>query len=1353
MNKHPGPYIKNKVIPEGMTNAEAAERLKIGRPALSRMLNGKAALSPELAEKIEALWGTSSEKLLKMQAEYDALSARTSSIMTPTPYSPIHQQVLGREISAWGNAINARTRLPVLLRTLIHSTSREIITIDFPGNDSGEKPGWDGFLDSAEASSWVPKGKSGWEFGCTKKVGGKANSDYKNRTDGTDSKERKDTTFIFVTPQSWAGKTDWVKDKNAEGEWKEVRAYDASDFEQWIEQSIAAQEWFSHETGRPTNGVSCLDEVWETWTADSEPELGPQLFDQAIISADPIILNWAKKPEKSPLVIVADSVIEGLAFIKVVLDSINDDNILGYSERALVFSSGDMLKALLTKNSRIIPVIHGAEAERTFANFSKHLKSIIVYPRNAFPRDADISLDPLGCEAFRSALEKMGCNRDYIDRLSLESGRSLTVLRRRLSQLEAVKRPEWTTNASLARSLGKIALAGTWSAKNTSDQAIVACLADTTNYAEIEQSLNQLLMLDDAPVWSVGQYRGVISKIDSLYAIASSITAQDLNRFFDCCELVLSEDDPSLDLPKEDQWAASMYGKTREISGGLRKALAEMAVLLAVHGNNLFQQRTGIDIEAKANNLVRSLIFPLTVRVLEAHNSDLPHYAEIAPDTFLSILEDDLKSGQKSACLQVIKPEDTGIFGGHHARTGLLWALEKLAWSEKYFLRTVNVLATLSGKKLEDNLANKPINSLMAIFRAWMPQTSADLEQRKKAFDYLTKKFPEVAWEIAVEQFNNMSRMGHYSEKPKWRDYGYGHGEPVSYEERRLFVVHCLEACLNWKKYGLKHLSALIEQTDGLPNEYQARIWDKIKAWAEKATNEEKSILREKVRVTAYSRRATLRAKGDNNYPFDPAEVKAVYNCLKPDDLVWEHEWLFRDFWLLETIYDSDSEEDDYNARQALVEKQRVEALKLIFQKLGKKGIFHLTKIAGAKTLIGQLMVKALGSPSKSIAFIQDIGEENSLSDEDHDNLIIGVMCSVSEATLEEMLNLAEKELTAQQFDRFLRLAPFAPITWSKAESTPARNSAYWENVTAGWAHEDHVAQAVRHLLDHSRPLAALNLAGSRMEHIQPRKIFQILDTLTKSKEDSQDVNQMRQYHISEAFKLLDADSNISKKDLAQLEFRYLRVLENSDYGIPNLENEIVDNPAQFVEAVAYSYRRSDDGVDPDWLNVDDKIAQDYASLMFHFFNRLKTIPGSHEKGDDQTKYLIKWIKDVRQSCRELARSKPGDSEIGHLLSKAPVGEDGVWPCEPVRDALEELATDSMIEGFRVGKYNQRGVVCRGEGGDQERVLEKQYRDWATKLRSTHPVVSGVLNQMADRYLSEAKNYDTEAIVQSRIPY
>lgn len=55
---HPGLTLKDDVLPElGLSVTEAAKQLGVSRAALSRVLNGRAAVSPEMALRIKAWLG------------------------------------------------------------------------------------------------------------------------------------------------------------------------------------------------------------------------------------------------------------------------------------------------------------------------------------------------------------------------------------------------------------------------------------------------------------------------------------------------------------------------------------------------------------------------------------------------------------------------------------------------------------------------------------------------------------------------------------------------------------------------------------------------------------------------------------------------------------------------------------------------------------------------------------------------------------------------------------------------------------------------------------------------------------------------------------------------------------------------------------------------------------------------------------------------------------------------------------------------------------------------------------------------------------------------------------------------
>lgn len=74
---HPGRFIREEVLEAlGLSVARAAEVLGVRRATVSDLVNGHAALSPEMALRIEKAFGISMDMLLNMQAWYDATSMR-----------------------------------------------------------------------------------------------------------------------------------------------------------------------------------------------------------------------------------------------------------------------------------------------------------------------------------------------------------------------------------------------------------------------------------------------------------------------------------------------------------------------------------------------------------------------------------------------------------------------------------------------------------------------------------------------------------------------------------------------------------------------------------------------------------------------------------------------------------------------------------------------------------------------------------------------------------------------------------------------------------------------------------------------------------------------------------------------------------------------------------------------------------------------------------------------------------------------------------------------------------------------------------------------------------------------------
>lgn len=78
---HPGETLREDVLPAlGLNVTQAAEQLGVARPSLSKVLNGHAAISPEMALRIEKWLGVENggraDLWLAEQASYDLWQAR-----------------------------------------------------------------------------------------------------------------------------------------------------------------------------------------------------------------------------------------------------------------------------------------------------------------------------------------------------------------------------------------------------------------------------------------------------------------------------------------------------------------------------------------------------------------------------------------------------------------------------------------------------------------------------------------------------------------------------------------------------------------------------------------------------------------------------------------------------------------------------------------------------------------------------------------------------------------------------------------------------------------------------------------------------------------------------------------------------------------------------------------------------------------------------------------------------------------------------------------------------------------------------------------------------------------------------
>ena len=1353
--EHPGPFIKSQVIPAGMTVTQAAKHIGVGLSALSKLLNARARLSSGMAMKIEKAFNSSASDLLAMQSAFDAITGALTVKTAPArTFVPPFAAPKANDIETWANNMKARETLPVLLRQLVHSTCDGLYEVDFPGHDNSQRHGWDGKTKTNIGNPWIPIGISRWEFSTEKNIGQKASKDFAKSIKAIPKNQRLEMTFIFVTPRRWPGKETWKNTQAEKKQWKDVRVLDSSDLEQWLEQSIPAQVWFRNEQGEDYEETRSLEHCWTKWNAPCDQKFTTGIFEEAINAEGKKLLEHLRNPQSGRIFrIAADSIPEGLAFIYAALKG-DDPDLHEIRDRVVVFNKPGPLAKLASRNSQFIPVMTNRDIEVELSESGLQAAGISIVTHSIPITEPDITLYPLSGPAFRKALENMGLEGDEISQLKLESGCSLTVLRRRLApQGHAIRSPEWSTDQTLTQWLFTFMLAGTWESANEADQFILCYLAGLDKYADVERKFNNLSLIESTPVWSAGSFQGVISKIDAFYAIYNAVTGSDLKRFYEIADLVLSERDPALDLPAENRWTADIYGKTRDISPALREGIADSLVFLAVHGNKLFKSRLNINTQHEANNLVRKLFSPMDSDTIESQSDAFHYYAEAAPEEFLNIIESDLQ--ENIPALHVLMRPAIDTFFSKKPRVGLLWALDLLAWSPDLLHRVVEVLAQVSNMEPKDR-GNSAMQSLLSIFRSWKPQTSANVEQRIAVFDQLVKKHPEIAWVIGHRQYNRRSGMAFDGIKPRWRDYALSSGRIVTRKESFEFEMYCVKTALSWPDMNREKLSDLIDSLALFDDDYQVRVWQRVIEWTETstATDQERTSLRNKIRteINLNARRMINSSVPKTDVDAKINKAKCIYDILKPKDMVWEHAWLFTIGRIEDSWDDIHKDPYDFDASDQRIGAQRASAVREIIMAEGNSGIIRLASLCETPYIAGNTLAQVLNMEFEQLAFMrQVVNESEFLINWNLQSLLSGLLFTLGTKQSATLVGLLKKELNDDQLVKILCSCQLGMDIWNIVETSSKQvTEGYWSEQTIIRLRQskEELRYAVTQLIKVNRGLAALKLVHLDLKNIDSERIYEILKILPESDEVKKGPSSIDGHSIRKAFKVLNARREIERKKMIDLEFLYLGILQHDREGIANIEEEIDDDPSLFCEAVSIAYKGKNDHPDRKLTN-EEKQAIDNT---YRFFRALRSIPGLGAGDPNKAaKNLKEWITSARQISDVTGHRKGLDYKFGELLAHAPSAEDGTWPCKPVCKAINDMHSPELERGFTIGCYNARGTFIIGEGSHHEHELAEQYKTWAKACESDYPRMASLLRKMVERYQGEADWQDIQTILHRRL--
>jgi hypothetical protein len=1246
------------------------------------------------------------------------------------------------DLLRWADTVASRTELPRLIRRLVLETGAGIVSLGFAAGAGSSVGSWDGTARGTGTAPFVPKGLSLLELSVERKVEPKANGDFAKRTTTPDGSPTCNCTYVQVGLRRWAKRQAWAAAKSAVGRWREVRAYGVDDIETWLEDAPVTHAWLSALLGLSPYGILAAETWWTDWCKATSPVLTSGFV---LAGREDPVQTLRHRLAGSPQVttISAQSEEDVLAFMSAFAESEAAADGGYVLARSAIVDDVASWRALRDRQGPLILIPRGEAVKREAAVVANH-HAVIPVPGSD---QADISLPPLSSAETVAALRAAGVP----DSLAEEVGRlarlSLMAARRRIAVNPALHQPPWA-QVPVARSARAALLAGRWNERFEPDQRVVASLSESS-YEGTREAVEGLASAGDPFVARVDQAMGVVSVVDAWILLRKHLRQEDLDRFSRAVNKVLLEVNPALDLPPDDRWRAGVLGKVRDFSGDLRRGLTTSLALLGIHGEiiQMTGNITGADV---AKMLVRGLLAQAnhdpTCEVWESLEDILPLLAEAAPDHFL----DAVRAGTVGEDALLVRMFTDGgqrhAFAAHSPHTGLLWALERLAWSHDYFGQALALLARLAELDPGGSWSNRPASSLANVLCPWHPDTSADVTARLDAINGLRARFQAVTWPLMLSLLPDPVQGTHFpTSDPHYRDWKPNERAPVMLAEYWTFVDDITNRLIEDAGTDIRRWQELVASLARLSPGGRTKAVVALQAFLNNSEIPDPD--RAEVSRTIGGQLRRHRRYADAHWALPTAELdelEEITRQLQPKETAQRHLWLFS-----EPTPDIGRPEDrgDFHGQEQRLAEMRREAIKEIAEEVGLDGVFAFAEQVSQPWAIGIAVADAgIGDEVTLRRLLSDASQQKTAA-----AWAYATRCFHLHGWDWANLQLADPPDDPIQTARLLLCTRDFPDAWTRAQALGLQvEEAFWREFgTMGLGLDfPYVSFVAKKLIAVDRVGAALEMLGRYLEfEVFEPELGELIaccleDLLVTPVE--REIRTISEYELQQLFCYLQLGrDHLGLERVGHLEWSFLPAL-GFDAAPETLHRLMAGNPRFYVEIITAIFRPASGDSEAEVESTDDG---GRGINAYRLLSQWHLAPGLQDDGSLDPDALRAWIADAQEELNKADRLDIGEQYIGQVLAWTPTPDEGQWPTEVLRDLFEDMQSEHLETGFAMATFNRRGVTSRGleDGGGQEAALVARYKAAASKFANQWPRTAAILRGLADSYEADSRREEGSA--------
>ncbi len=1255
------------------------------------------------------------------------------------------------DIENWSQTALSKTDLPYLISKLVRATTPSSTQVDFPSGSTAFIGGWDGEVFCESETPYVPKGISLYEFGTEANPKGKADRDYEKRKADTLGYNPEESIFIFITPRFWKFKKKWINAKKAEGFWKDVKEYDSSDLEQWLEIAVYVSGWFADYLRKaPLDGVDIADQFWKYWSEFRNVKIQPE----AIVSGRGVeqksVLSFLTE-EPNITFIRAASKSEATAFIiaSAKLFPINESQ--RFFSRALVVHTEAAYKLVSTNYVSSLILIPTFENKLPMFSAVSNKHHVIV-PLGADDDDnkESMNLPTIDRDGQIEALKNSGVEKEDAEKFSRESGRNITILKKLLGFPH--NKTKWLQEEDV-REIIPALLLGRWNETFEGDVTLLEKLSGQ-KYTDYKILLNKWKKFEESPIIKIGETWRLTSPLDLWTNLSSYLTDQDFKDLQDCFKLAYKEGNPIVKIDDADSFAAR-FNQKRTYSSWSREGLAQSLILVGRLGNSL-NVTEYTECQDWVDTIINDLLDDASSEMWISLDRELPLISEASPQIFLNAVKKSLTKDEPK--IMDLFNEKNGFLHKTSHHTGLLWALENLAWLPEYLRDVSLILLKLSRLDPGGNLSNRPINSITEIYKPWHYQTLASFEDRMETLKNVTQQEKEKGWTLLIRMLPSGSGVAQPTHKMRWRMFDVDTNINRTYQEIWNTHTAIVEMLIDLFDYDENKFSQLINASTNLGPKDRKRVLD----WADEMypnVKQEKFTTWEKLRTILHRHRS----HPDTDWALPTADLSRLedlYNNLEPKDVIKKYIWLFNIHHIEFSEgfkYNENEYEKRYEQLQKRADKARTNAIERFIEILGLNETLSLRKEIKEYWVFGEALAKVKLSSHQIQSICECLNDEEPIVRFIHSFMYHKSLIESFEWIKSLFNELQEKQFSDKALSNVLISLGQNQELWDFLEIQKQEvQDSYWNKMFPRFHHlaKDEKEYGLRKLLEYKRHFSVIDAAYRHPEKLSSNLLLEILNKAAT--EEASEKGNFKTHEIDRIFEELDKRDDIEKSKLIQLEWFYLPLWDSmrSHRSPKNLEEELSTNPEFFIEVLKWLYLpKNKKLLKEERKDISDEAATNRAKQSYHLMNSWKKIPGLNEDNSIDEKILRDWINTVRELADKADRLEVADMQIGKILAQFP--EDSPeWPNVIIFQIIEDIDSDSLNRNYSSAMFNKRSFTSRGafDGGEIEREKAAYFKKLANDHKVKYPNTSRIFQNMSKSYIRDAKRQDDDA-ERSRLEY